>query len=68
MPHLRQVAKINPRRGVRNVSNHWEALTLFVQDGAMPIDNNDVEQLMKQVALGRKNWLFVGSVAARQRR
>jgi len=30
----------------------------------MPIDNNEVEQLMKQVALGRKNWLFVGSVAA----
>ena len=33
----------------------------------MPIDNNDVEQLMKQVALGRKNWLFVGSVEAGQR-
>ena len=26
--------------------------------------NNDVEQLMKQVAVGRKNWLFVGSVEA----
>ncbi len=33
----------------------------------MPIDNNEVEQLMKQVAPGRKNWLFVGSVAAGER-
>jgi hypothetical protein len=33
----------------------------------MPIDNNDTEQLMKQVALGRKNWLFIGSVAAGER-
>jgi hypothetical protein len=33
----------------------------------MPIDNNDVEQLMKQVAIGRKNWLFIGSVAAGER-
>ena len=28
------------------------------------IDNNEAEQLMKQVALGRKNWMFIGSVAA----
>ncbi len=33
-------------------------------DGRIPIDNNDCEQLMKQVALGRKNWLFTGSVRA----
>jgi transposase len=44
--------------------NHWDALGVFVTDGRMPIDNNDVEQLMKQVALGRKNWLFLGSLEA----
>ena len=33
----------------------------------MPIDNNDVEQLMKQVAIGRKNWLFIGSIPAGER-
>jgi transposase len=44
--------------------NHWSALGVFVTDGRLPIDNNDVEQLMKQVALGRKNWLFLGSVEA----
>jgi hypothetical protein len=30
----------------------------------MPIDNKETEQLRKQVALGRKNWLFIGSVDA----
>ena len=44
--------------------NHWDALQVFLSDGRLPIDNNDVEQLMKQVAVGRKNWLFVGSVEA----
>jgi transposase len=47
--------------------NHWEPLQLYLTDGLMPIDNNDVEQLMKQIALGRKNWLFIGSVAAGER-
>ena len=47
--------------------NHWQPLQLYLTDGRMPIDNNDVEQLMKQVALGRKNWLFIGSVAAGER-
>jgi transposase len=47
--------------------NHWDPLRLYLSDGRMPIDNNETEQLMKQVALGRKNWLFVGSVAAGER-
>ena len=47
--------------------NQWDALTLYLSDGRLPIDNNEVEQLMKQVAIGRKNWLFIGSVAAGER-
>ena len=47
--------------------NQWKPLQVYLSDGRLPIDNNDVEQLMKQVALGRKNWLFVGSVAAGER-
>jgi hypothetical protein len=47
--------------------NHWDALRVYLGDGRLPIDNNEVEQLMKQVALGRKNWLFIGSVAAGER-
>jgi len=47
--------------------NHWEPLQTYLSDGRVPIDNNEVEHLMKQVALGRKNWLFIGSVPAGQR-
>jgi transposase len=43
--------------------NHWTALNVYVSDGRIPIDNNGVERLMKQVAMGRKAWLFVSSVA-----
>ncbi len=46
------------------IRNHWGALSAYTTDGRIPIDNNRVEQLMKQVALGRKAWLFVGNVAA----
>lgn len=47
--------------------NHWDALRVYLQDGRLPFDNNVVEQLMKQVAIGRKNWLFIGSVTAGER-
>jgi transposase len=48
---------------LRYLRNHWEALNVYVRDGRIPIDNNSVERLMKQVAMGRKAWLFVCSVA-----
>jgi transposase len=49
------------------VRRHWKALNRFTEDSTIPIDNNDCEQLMKRVAVGRKNWLFKGSVAAGER-
>lgn len=52
---------------VRYMTNHWDALNRYVEDGRIPIDNNRVEQLMKQVAMGRKAWLFVSNVAAGER-
>jgi len=42
--------------------NQFEPLLVYLDDGLMPIDNNETEQLMKQVAIGRKNWLFIGDV------
>ena len=54
-------------KAVGYLRNHWDSLQTYLTDGRVPLDNNDVEQLMKQVALGRKNWLFVGSVDAGQR-
>lgn len=44
--------------------NHWEALGVYATDGRLPIDNNQTERLMRRLALGRKNWLFVGSLRA----
>ena len=41
--------------------NHWEALSRFLHDGRLEIDNTDVEREMRSIALGRKNSLFVGS-------
>lgn len=49
------------------IRNHWDALTVYASHGQIPIDNNRVEQLMRQVALGRKNWLFVANVASGER-
>jgi hypothetical protein len=47
--------------------NRWEALTRHLHDGAVPIDNNHIEQQIKPWKLGAKNWLFVGSELAGQR-
>jgi transposase len=41
--------------------NQWETLTVFLDDGAVPIDNNGSEREMKRVVLNRKNSLFVGN-------
>lgn len=41
--------------------NQWETLTVFIGDGAVPIDNNASEREMKRVVLNRKNSLFVGN-------
>lgn len=49
---------------IRYLKNQWGPLTVFLGDGRVPFDNNETEQLMKQVAMGRKNWLFIGSVEA----
>ena len=45
----------------------WAALTHYVNDGRVPIDNNWIENQIRPIALGRKNWLFAGSLRAGQR-
>jgi transposase len=47
--------------------NHWAAFQLYLDDGRLPIDNNDVERDLRRVAIGRKNWLFLGSEDAGDR-
>ena len=47
--------------------NRWVALTRFLDDGDLPIDNNWVENRIRPIALGRQNWLFAGSLRAGKR-
>jgi hypothetical protein len=44
--------------------NQWAALQRYLEDGDLSIDNNVSERCVKPVAIGRKNWLFVGSKQA----
>ncbi len=43
------------------VRNQWGALTRFVDDARLKLDNNIAERQLRRVAVGRKNWLFAGS-------
>jgi len=45
----------------------WVALTRYLEDGAVPIDNNAVENQIRPWALGRSNWLFAGSLRSGKR-
>ena len=45
----------------------WAALSRYLDDGAVPIDNNWAENQIRPWALGRKNWLFAGSLRSGKR-
>ena len=45
----------------------WPALCRYAATGHLPIDNNPVENVIRPIALGKKNWLFTGSERAGQR-
>jgi len=47
--------------------NLWSNLKRYIQDGRFEIDNNLVENTIRPLALGRKNYLFTGSHKAAQR-
>lgn len=44
--------------------NQWDALRRYLSDGRLPIDNNHSERVIRPLTIGRKNWLFLGSVEA----
>jgi transposase len=52
---------------LRYIDNHRVALTRFLDDGALPIDNGIVERLHRRPAIGRRNYLFAGSHAGAER-
>jgi transposase len=45
----------------------WPSLIRYAQTGDLPIDNNPVENAIRPIALGKKNWLFAGSERAGMR-
>ena len=47
--------------------NRWPALIRYLDDGWLNIDNNPVENAIRGIALGRRNWLFAGSEAGGRR-
>ena len=61
---LRSVSRKSTLAGaIRYALSRWPALTRYVDDGRIEIDNNAAERALRVVALGRKNYLFAGSDA-----
>ena len=48
-------------------TKRWAALTRFLDDGRLEIDNNIAERSLRSIAIGRKNWLFAGSKVGGER-
>ena len=45
----------------------WPALSVYLSDGRVEIDNNPVENAIRPTAIGKKNWLFFGGAQAGER-
>lgn len=48
-------------KAMRYAMERWDKLSAYLQDGSLLIDNNLVENAIRPIALGRKNYLFAGS-------
>src|SRR6056297_1349282 len=57
----RVLPKSSLGKAVRYSLNQWDELTVFLGDGAIPLDNNQTESELRSLTIGRQNWLFVGS-------
>jgi transposase len=66
-----QQLKVLPKSSIGQAVNYtlglWHRLMRYVDDGRYEIDNNLIENSIRPVALGRKNYLFAGSHEAAQR-
>ncbi len=59
LPQLLEDAPIYD--GVRYARNQRKGLSRFLDDGRLPLDNNISERELRRQAVGRKNWIFLGS-------
>ena len=51
-------------KAVNHALSRWPALLRYLDDGGRPIDNNPIENAIRPITLGRKNWLFIGGTKA----
>ena len=58
---LQLLPKSQLGKAVGYMRNNWDALKRFLSDAHFPIDNNEAERALRRIAVGRKNWLLVGS-------
>lgn len=54
-------------KAIQYALNRWNNMTVFLTNGQIEIDNNLVENIIRPVAIGRKNYLFAGNHEAAQR-
>jgi transposase len=52
---------------IEHALKRWPALVRYADSGSLPIDNNAVENSIRPIAIGKKNWLFAGSERAGKR-
>jgi transposase len=64
--HQQELPKSPLREGVNYLRNRWEAFERFLEDGAIPIDNNRTEAMIKGPVMGKKAWLFFGNESGGQ--
>lgn len=66
-----QLSQVLPKsqigKALAYAANRWDALSGYLHDGTLEVDNNLVENAIRPLALGRKNYLFAGSHKAAQR-
>jgi hypothetical protein len=54
-------------KSIEHALKRWPALERYASSGILPIDNNPVENVIRPIAIGKKNWLFAGSERAGRR-
>ena len=66
-----EIRNVRPKspigKAIQYCLNRWYELTRFLENGRIEISNNLVENCIRPLAIGRKNWMFAGSPEAARR-